>query len=174
MSSKQKQTKPSPRGSNVMKESSKSKRGRPPLGEGVRGKYKHLQLSAQNIERSKNFVQKPIVQQDNLIERMKEILVDAETASYYWQLVYSTAFEEFQKGENRKTCTLKQVSKEADIPYHNMKKIYAGRGSTVIIQRYLLFLHMKGINIQEIRLRKEVISEAYFNYINYTRDNPKK
>ncbi len=174
MNTKQKQAKASPRRSSVIQESSKAKRGRPKLAEGIKGTYKHLQLSPQKIERSKVFAQRPIVQQDKLIETMNEILAEKETALYYWQLVYSMAFEELQKKGNRKTCTLKQIAKEAGVKYHNMKKVYAGKGSTVIIQRYLLFLHMNGIDIQEIRIRKEVISDAYRHYINYIHDNPKK
>lgn len=147
-----------------------SLRGRPALQSGEKGNYNHVLLNSRQMRRMDIFRKNPIVREEDKLQVIRNILGVEETANYYWKVVYTTAFQELKAKTKDSKYSLRNAATDANVPYHNMKKLFSGKGNNEISYRFMLFFYLNGIDIQEIRLRKEIISEAYNNYLNYLRN----
>lgn len=148
-----------------------SLRGRPALPSGEKGTYTHVLLNSSQLRRMDIFRRNPLVREEDKLQVIRNILAVEETANYYWKVVYTTAFHELKSQKKDIKYTLRQAATDANVPYHNMKKIFSGKGNNEISYRFMLFLYLNGVDLQEIRLRIELISEAYTNHLNYLRNN---
>ena len=111
------------------KTNTKRHRGRPALSPGEKGNYENVLLNPLNLRKMDIFRRNPIVREEDKLQVIRNILAVEETANYYWKVVYTTAFQELKAETKDSKYSLRNATTDANVPYHNIKKIFIGRGN---------------------------------------------
>jgi hypothetical protein len=149
--------------------SKRRKRGRPPLKAGEKGTYKRVLKPEEEIRDLAKYNEVPLIVPDNRSKVLERIFKFEESAINYWNLVWSTAFTalaEKRRQDSTKKFTLSKAANEAKVPYYNVKTIHDGQGEVKYTYQFMLYYYINGIDIQEIRLRPEILIEALLFYFN--------
>ena len=145
------------------------KRGRPRLKAGEKGPYNRVLKPEEQIKDLAKYNDVPLIVPNNRMEILEKILSLKEAEMNYWNLVWSTTFrtlaEKRQQNAGEK-FTLRKAANEAQVPYHNVKKIYQGQGQTEYTYRFMLYYYLNDIDIQAVRLRPEILIESLLFYFN--------
>ena len=165
-----------------VKPPSRSK-GRPKKTTLGKGNYSKLLISQKVLNSVYRLAHVSLLTSGQIYERFKLITADEKTAEYYWRLVYTISFYQYrdlqilsEASENDqkpdiKKYTLRNFSKDVDIAYFNLKRMFEGRGITKNYISYYTFLHIHGINFVQIQLDPGVIEKAY-SYYSILQDHP--
>lgn len=164
----------------------KHHRGRPLKTTNEKSAYAHLVLSERvfkSLHRPASADGSQVIKdaqyRQEVVAKLKEINQDPAANAYYWKLVFTYTFylyganqpqpgvadEAGPSPESPRVVSVSQMALAAGLEYHNLKNLFAGKGTVRHLTDYQSFLYEQGIDFMHVQYNPQVVDKAYFYLI---------